>query len=87
MRSSKCQKSQHSLQGNILAKSNKLTIEVPEEDDDPMLVKLNKNSPNIFKNRNRKQKKHKSKYHSKDKDTIFHQSCEKMLRGFRNSSN
>ena len=49
MRSSKCKKSHHSLQGKILVKSKKLTIEVPEEDDDPMLVKLNKNSPKYSK--------------------------------------
>jgi Dullard-like phosphatase family protein len=49
MRPFKGQKSQISLQGNIVAKSNKLTIEVPEDEDDGVISKFNKNSPFLAK--------------------------------------
>lgn len=49
MRTLKPQKSQNSLQGNILAKSNKLTIEVPDEEETTSSQKFNKNSPTFSK--------------------------------------
>jgi Dullard-like phosphatase family protein len=45
MRTLKPQKSQNVLQGNILARSNKLTIEVPDEEESVVTEKFNKNSP------------------------------------------
>ncbi|OMJ88039.1 hypothetical protein SteCoe_10110 [Stentor coeruleus] len=49
MKNSRSQKSQPVLQGNLLAKSSKLTIEVPDEDDEPSASKFNKNSPTYSK--------------------------------------
>jgi CTD small phosphatase-like protein 2 len=49
MRTSKPQKSQYPLQGNVLAKSNKLTIEVLEDDQVLSSQKFNKNSPTYSK--------------------------------------
>ena len=50
MRNSKTQKAQILLQGNILARSNKLTIEVPEDEEDIPINKFNKNSPKAAEN-------------------------------------
>ncbi|OMJ84063.1 hypothetical protein SteCoe_14874 [Stentor coeruleus] len=51
MKTSRGQRSQPVLQGNIMAKSNKLAIEVPDDDDDEEFVanKFNKNSPSYGK--------------------------------------
>ncbi|OMJ74505.1 hypothetical protein SteCoe_26546 [Stentor coeruleus] len=49
MRTSKPQKSQHPQQGNVLAKSNKLTIEVLDDDQVISSQKFNKNSPTYSK--------------------------------------
>jgi Dullard-like phosphatase family protein len=43
------QRPQISLQGNILAKSSKLTIEVPNEEEEPSASRFNKNSPTYSK--------------------------------------
>ncbi|OMJ81221.1 hypothetical protein SteCoe_18338 [Stentor coeruleus] len=45
MKNTRNQKSQPVLQGNFLAKSSKLTIEVPDQEDEIILSKFNKNSP------------------------------------------
>jgi Dullard-like phosphatase family protein len=49
MRSTRQQKTTTHLQGNILAKSSKLTIEVTDDDDMSSFQKLGKNSPKFSK--------------------------------------
>ncbi|OMJ88035.1 hypothetical protein SteCoe_10105 [Stentor coeruleus] len=49
MKKTRSQKSQLALQSKILSKSSKLTIEVPDEDDEIILSKFNKNSPTSHK--------------------------------------
>lgn len=58
MRSSRQIKNQNTLQGNILAKSNKLTIEVNDEEDTISLQKIGKNSPKFTKPSSENQKKY-----------------------------
>ena len=57
MRSSRSSKPHPSLQGNILAKSSKLTIEVNEEEELSCFHKLGKNSPKFSKPSSENQRK------------------------------
>jgi len=58
MRSSRQIKNQNTVQGNVLAKSNKLTIEVNDDEDAICLQKIGKNSPKFAKPSSENQKKY-----------------------------
>ena len=69
MRNSKIQKIKNLLQGNVLAKSNKLTIEVPDDEEGIQSQKFNKNSPTYSKASAENQKAQPPIYLSKPKSS------------------